>query len=334
MRLAVLGLPDWAARAAVMGADVRYCGPDPKPMLRRAAKVLPGLYDRTPPAGDLTMCGTPDLAVDGADLILTAPTSGISATVPVVHIGGGPEGATVAHSGTPAWLVPEVVLTGPGAARIAPLLVGIGVAAVDALTPLPTDTMLDGPEREAAIVGSLRALREANVGPGRNLAQTEALWPWPDPDWSQPVETADRVVPLDWLDYNGHMTEARYLHAFGNATDRLMHMLGCTPDYIAAGHSFFTAETHIRHIGEANAGDRIRIHSQALMVDGAKMRFFHMMRVADRIVATSEHFMLHVSLKTRRSVPPLPPLDGGMARFGAAELTWPDGAGRAVGQPR
>ncbi|MEP1941991.1 MAG: carnitine 3-dehydrogenase, partial [Sulfitobacter sp.] len=28
------------------------------------------------------------------------------------------------------------------------------------------------------------------------------------------VETANRTVPLDWTDYNGHMTESRYLQAF------------------------------------------------------------------------------------------------------------------------
>ena len=73
---------------------------------------------------------------------------------------------------------------------------------------------------------------------------------------------------------------------------------------------------------------------QALAVDGAKMRFFHTMLAGKRSVATSEHFMLHVSLETRRPVPPLSPLAEGMARFGAAALDWPEGAGRAVGQRR
>ena len=34
------------------------------------------------------------------------------------------------------------------------------------------------------------------------------------------TETLRRAVPLDWTDYNGHMNEARYLQAFGDATDR------------------------------------------------------------------------------------------------------------------
>ena len=333
MRLAVLGLPDWAARGTMMGAQVRYTGPDPVPMLMRAAGVLPGLYDRTPPTGVLVHCDVADEAVVDADLVIAAADMSVTTKAPVVSVGGG-SGDVIASPATPAWLVPEVVLRGRDTRTIVPMLAQIGVAPVDTLTPLPTDAMTDGPARDAAIVGTLRALREAGAGPGRTLAQTEALWSWSTPDWSQPVETADRVVPLDWLDYNGHMTEARYLHAFGNATDRLMYMLGCGQDYIAAGHSFFTAETHIRHLGEANAGDRIRIQTQALDVSGPKMRFFHTMRVKDRTVATAEHFMLHVSLKTRRPVPPLPPLDAGMARFGAAALDWPEGVGRAVGQPR
>ena len=74
--------------------------------------------------------------------------------------------------------------------------------------------------------------------------------------------TVRRTVPLDWTDYNGHMTEARYLHAFGDATDRFMEIIGCDAAYIASGGSYFTAETHIRHLDEAHAGAVIEVTTQ------------------------------------------------------------------------
>ena len=58
-------------------------------------------------------------------------------------------------------------------------------------------------------------------------------------DPSQPIVTIRRAIPLDWTDYNGHMNEARYLQAFGDATDRMMEIVGCDADYIANGGSYF-----------------------------------------------------------------------------------------------
>ncbi|CAM4210140.1 thioesterase family protein [Palleronia rufa] len=333
LTLAAIGCPDWAARGAVMGAAVRHTGRIDPDLLARVRRALPGLYDRTPPRGSLTAVAEPEAAVRGADLVLAAPGTLAAAPRALMVAVGGPDplaGATLG-SAQPAYLMPEVTLAGPEASAAAALLAPLGVARVAELTPVATD---GAPDADAALVGLLRALRAADHGPGRIIAATDAAWPRPVPDWSGPVETADRAIPLDWTDYNGHMTEARYLHAFGDATDRLMAMLGCGPAYIAAGHSFFTAETHIRHLGECHAGDRIRVLTQAIAVSGPKMRFFHTMWRDGVPVATGEHFMLHVSLATRRPAAPLPPLDAGMARFGAAGLPIPPGAGRAVGQPR
>lgn len=61
-------------------------------------------------------------------------------------------------------------------------------------------------------------------------------------------------MPLDWTDYNGHMNEVRYLQAFCDASDRFMELIGCDADYIASGGSYFTVETHIRHLQEVQAG--------------------------------------------------------------------------------
>jgi len=153
-------------------------------------------------------------------------------------------------------------------------------------------------------------------------------------DLGAPVLTVARAVPLDWTDYNGHMNEARYLQAFGDATDRLMQIVGCDADYVASGGSYFTAETHIRHIDEAHAGARIRVETQVLLGAGKKMQLFHRMYEEDRLLATGEHMLIHVSLETRKASEPGPSVAEPLARLADAHaaLPTPEGAGAAVGK--
>jgi carnitine 3-dehydrogenase / betainyl-CoA thioesterase len=155
-------------------------------------------------------------------------------------------------------------------------------------------------------------------------------------DLSQPILTLDRAVPLDWTDYNGHMTESKYLEAFAAATDRFMQLIGCDAAYIAEGGSYFTAESHIRHLDEVHAGAKISVRTQMLLGEGKKLHLFHTMYEGDRALATGEHFLLHVDLETRR---PSPPSDGieaamRMIREARADVPMPDGAGRSIGGPR
>ena len=47
-----------------------------------------------------------------------------------------------------------------------------------------------------------------------------------------------------WIDYNGHMTEFRYVQVFSDSCEALLRRVGLHDDYVAAGHSYYTAETH------------------------------------------------------------------------------------------
>ena len=151
-----------------------------------------------------------------------------------------------------------------------------------------------------------------------------------------PVLTARRTVPLDWTDYNGHMTESRYLQAFADATDRFMEMIGCDAEYISSGGSYFTAETHIRHLDEVHAGTVIEIETQVILGAGKKMHLFHVMRDGERVLATGEHFLLHVSLETRKPSRPSAEIEAALVRIaqGHAHLPMPEGLGRAIGGAR
>ena len=196
--------------------------------------------------------------------------------------------------------------------------------------------------RDANLVGMMRSLKARDWGAGalmnahdKLLNATRRVPETLDDiaDLARPVLTLDRAVPLDWTDYNGHMNEARYLQAFGDASDRLMMIVGCTPDYIASGGSYFTAETHIRHLDEVRAGARIRVETQVLLGAGKKLHLFHRMYEGDRELATGEHLLIHVSLETRRASDPAPQVAEPLARLAAAHATLerPEGAGAAVG---
>ncbi len=190
--------------------------------------------------------------------------------------------------------------------------------------------------RDDNLVAMMRGLKAQDWGAGallnaqdRRMGQNTAL---PD-NLSQPITTVERAVPQDWTDYNGHMNEARYLDAFGAATDRMMVLVGCDADYIAAGKSYFTVETHIRHLDEVRAGAVIRVETQVLEGAGKKIRLFHRMFEGDRELATGEHMLIHVSLETRKACDPDAGVVARLAKLATAHGTLPEpmGMGKAIG---
>ena len=190
--------------------------------------------------------------------------------------------------------------------------------------------------RDQNLVAMMRALKAQDWGAGALLKAQDAARPAAAIDISRPVVTVERAVPLDWTDYNGHMNEARYLQAFGDATDRFMEIVGVDAASVAAGMSCFTAETHIRHLGEVHAGDAIRVTTQLLEGAGKRMHLWHELRVGETLCATGEHLLLHVNLATRRASEPTAAVAAKVAEIAAAHalLPRPEGAGRAVGQGR
>ncbi len=190
--------------------------------------------------------------------------------------------------------------------------------------------------RDNNLVTILRGLKAQDYGAGALLNAQDARQKVAEIDIAQPIITVARAVPLDWTDYNGHMNEARYLQAFGDATDRFMEIVGCDADYIASGGSYFTAETHICHLDEVRAGARIRVETQCLLGAGKKMHLFHRMWEDERLLATGEHMLIHVSLETRKASTPADQIAARLGEIAAAhaKLDTPDRAGRAIGGQR
>ncbi|AHM02515.1 3-hydroxyacyl-CoA dehydrogenase [Roseibacterium elongatum DSM 19469] len=207
----------------------------------------------------------------------------------------------------------------------------------DASTRAPAGVDVD-PEghRNDVLLSLLRVLKDRGDGAGAVLRDHEATLGLtvPDPGCSDMPVTLDRQVPITWVDYNGHMNEARFLQAFSNACDQLLEWAGMTPEAIAAGHSVFTVETHLRHLDEVQIGDRIRVTARVLEGGGKKFHIWQELRVGENLCSTCEQLLLHVDLKTRRSAPPPEAIATWLRRAmeAQAEMPVPQGLGRAVAQ--
>lgn len=160
--------------------------------------------------------------------------------------------------------------------------------------------------RDDNLVGILRSLKGRDWAAGALLNKQDKNLAVEDVDPSKPLRTINRVVPVDWTDYNGHMNEARYGQVFSDAADRVMEMVGADTEYIKNGFSYFTAETKVSYLDECHAGDGVNVVSQILLGEGKKLRLYHQMYHDDgRLLASCDQFLLHVDLTTRKSCPPV-----------------------------
>ncbi len=116
-----------------------------------------------------------------------------------------------------------------------------------------------------------------------------------------PLALVDTRVPAAWIDDNGHMTEHRYLQLFGETTDALLRLIGVDMDYVGGGHSYYTVETHLRHLGEAKLGEALRTTCQILSADEKRLHVFHRILNGEREIATAEQMLLHVDSEAGRA---------------------------------
>ncbi|MBD2818668.1 thioesterase [Streptomyces sp. WAC04189] len=146
------------------------------------------------------------------------------------------------------------------------------------------------------------------------------------------------TVREEWIDYNGHMSEAFYVLVFGHATDALMIGTGLDSDYReSTGCSLYTVESHVRFLREVPADAHLAVRTRVLGAAARKARFTHEMYVvpepqAEPVpdaapVATTELLALHVDRRTGRATA-FP--DAVRHRFTDLAEPAPDWAGRAI----
>ena len=195
--------------------------------------------------------------------------------------------------------------------------------------------------RDSNLIGFLRALKDRNWGAGKVLLEHDArrrtamLAPGAT-GLDQPLAMAQMQVLPGWIDYNGHMTESRYLFAASETTDPFLRLIGADLDYVKGGHSYYTAETHIMHLGEARLGDQLTGTLQVLGADEKRLHIFITLLCGDHAVATVEQMCLHVDMATGKTCAAAPEVLARLMPIAQAHagLPRPAAVGRFIGQKK
>src|SRR6266540_3271557 len=200
--------------------------------------------------------------------------------------------------------------------------------------------------RDDCLVAVMQGLRTHRFGAGAVLDDYEralldaghpTVMPDDDDDLSPPLRLHSASVLSEWVDYNGHAHESRYLQVFGDASDALLRYLGVDAAYLAARGSYYTVETHLSHLREASAGDGLDVTTRVLGFDEKRLHLFHELhRSGDGVLlATAEQMLVHVDTSAGRAHPARPEILTRIAKLAAAHavLPKPERAGRAIGVP-
>ena len=196
--------------------------------------------------------------------------------------------------------------------------------------------------RDDCLVAVIQGLRAQHYGAGAVLERYERSLldgagpaaAAAAPDLFQPLALHAATVAPEWVDYNGHAHESRYLQVFGDTTDALLRLIGVDAAYLEDTGSYFTVETHLSHLREATAGERLRATTQVLGCDEKRLHIFHTLTRGDgEAVATAEQMMLHVSAQTGRAGPAGAAVLARVREIAAAQsaLPRPERAGRSIG---
>nr|WP_281389129.1 thioesterase family protein [Brevibacterium renqingii] len=186
--------------------------------------------------------------------------------------------------------------------------------------------------RDAGIIALRKLTAELAATHGADAAATAAAVPAPtevasDRAESLPVYLTE--VSEDWIDYNGHMSEAFYVLVFGFATDQVMDHLGLDADYRnSAKASLYTVESHIRYLDEVALGSQLSVVPSLVSAGEKKLHLAYEMYVDERLVATEEIMALHVDQSTGAVVA----FPAAIAERIARTITHrPEWVGRAIG---
>jgi carnitine 3-dehydrogenase len=204
--------------------------------------------------------------------------------------------------------------------------------------------------RDDNLVAIMQALRAQNGGKGWGAGELlkqyeERLFQAAhhdaarrEHDISKPLRLYETTVAPDWIDYNGHMTESRYLQVFADASDALLAFLGIDENYRARGGSYFSVETHIMHLKEVQALEAIHTTVQLLSADDKRMHIFQTMvhTSTGNQLASAEQMLLHVNTDAHKAAPAEPAVLANVRTLAAshAPLPRPNNAGRSVGEKR
>lgn len=132
----------------------------------------------------------------------------------------------------------------------------------------------------------------------------------------------------EWIDYNGHMSEAYYVLVFGHATDGVLDRIGMDAAHReATGTSVYTSESHLRYLGQVDAGEELAVVSSVVGATDKVLWLWHELTVDGEVRATEEVLGLHVDTRSGSVTPFAEPQ---VRRIGDLLVDPPEHAGRAI----
>jgi carnitine 3-dehydrogenase len=188
-------------------------------------------------------------------------------------------------------------------------------------------------KRDDCLISIMQALKVQDFGAGATLASFEAQLLQAPPQ-GEPLRLYEGRVPPEWIDYNGHMNDSRYVEICGYATDALLGQIGMDAAMLERGFSYYTVESHIRHLGEMKLGDGFSTVTQILSHDTKRLRLFHRILKSDGTeAATGEQMLLHVDTKAHRATEAAAEVQAALRDLASTQagLPWPAEAGRGIG---
>ncbi len=145
-------------------------------------------------------------------------------------------------------------------------------------------------------------------------------------------------VRPEWVDYNGHMSEAFYVLVFGYATDALLDRIGMDADRRErTGTSVYTLEAHVCYLAEVREGEPLHVTTQVVDLDHKRVRIFHTMSRGEggELLATEELLLCNVDTRASRSTPLADDVAATLSALREAHRALPvdERIGRAIGLP-
>ena len=101
-------------------------------------------------------------------------------------------------------------------------------------------------------------------------------------DLSQPLALHSARVAPDWVDYNGHAHESRYLQVFGDASDALFAYLGIDAAYLRARQLLHRRDATSRTCARRCSTTGSRVTTQVLDCDARRLHVFHSLSARGR----------------------------------------------------
>ena len=180
----------------------------------------------------------------------------------------------------------------------------------------------------------LEAIREAPLRARASRTPPPAIT-----TFHKPLRLFETRVSPEWIDYNGHMTESRYLQVFADSSDALLLFLGIDEAYHRRRGSYFTVETHLMHLKEVKALEPIHTTTQILSADDKRLHVFQTMHHSDDRRGPRDRRADAAACRHEGAESGAGRAGRARAELGAlaarhAGLPRPPTAGRAVGQKR